>query len=72
MVAEAAEIEVRMDLKICERCGALWCRVVDTAGRHCRGCVGTMAERPAAVVLKAGRPRGEFGAAIIKKAEGAK
>jgi hypothetical protein len=49
---------VRMQLKVCERCGILWCRVLGDEGRHCRGCVMAVARqrRESPVVLSVGRP----------------
>jgi len=39
---------LRMDLKVCEGCGALWLRVSATKGVYCRGCSAMFAEFPAA------------------------
>lgn len=38
---------LRMDLKVCEGCGALWLRVGGTNGVYCRGCVKKLADFPA-------------------------
>lgn len=38
---------LRMDLKVCEGCGALWLRTDATAGVYCRGCAQMLAEFPA-------------------------
>ena len=38
---------LRLDLKICEGCGALWLRTGGLNGKYCRGCAGEMAEFPA-------------------------
>ena len=55
---EAVGAEVRMDLKVCERCGALWCREIGREERYCKRCAGWLekAERPSAMVLRVGRP----------------
>ncbi len=39
-------VELRMDLKICERCGALWLRVIGAEARHCGRCLGQLGELP--------------------------
>ena len=38
--------DLRMNLKVCEGCGALWLRSGET-GAYCRGCAATLAEFPA-------------------------
>ena len=38
---------LRMDLKVCEGCGALWLRSRLSDGVYCRYCVVTLAEYPA-------------------------
>ena len=38
---------VRMDLKVCEGCGALWLRAGATEGVYCRACTRKLAEFPA-------------------------
>ncbi len=38
---------LRMDLKVCEGCGALWLRMGGTDGVYCRGCVKKLADFPA-------------------------
>jgi hypothetical protein len=49
---------LRMDLKVCEGCGALWFRGATVNGVYCRGCAGRLAEFPAPRVRHAGgRPR---------------
>ena len=40
--------DLRMDLKVCEGCGALWLRAGVDAGVYCRGCRGRLAEFAAA------------------------
>ena len=35
---------LRIDLKICEGCGALWLRATESA--YCRGCVARLQEYP--------------------------
>lgn len=49
--------DLRVDLKVCEGCGALWLRVGGTVAVYCRGCSGRMAEFPAPRALHAGGPR---------------
>lgn len=44
---------LRMDLKVCEGCGALWLRRETADGLYCRGCARRLAEFPA--------PRGKHG-----------
>jgi hypothetical protein len=39
--------DLRMDLKVCEGCGALWLRAAIVDGVYCRGCAGRLAEYPA-------------------------
>ena|SRR5580692_8701419 len=38
---------LRIDLKICEGCGALWLRRAMVEGVYCQGCAGRLAEFPA-------------------------
>lgn len=38
---------LRMDLKVCEGCGALWLRMSITKDVYCRGCAARLAEFPA-------------------------
>ncbi len=38
---------LRLDLKVCEGCGALWLRPETTAGVYCRNCAAKLAEFPA-------------------------
>ncbi len=38
---------LRLDLKVCEGCGALWLRSETTAGVYCRNCAAKLAEFPA-------------------------
>jgi len=40
--------DLRMDLKVCEGCGALWLRTGIGAGVYCRTCRSRLAEFPAA------------------------
>lgn len=54
-----ANVEMRMDLKICERCGALWLRVIGGEARHCGRCLRALAEGPERVELRKGRPEGQ-------------
>ena len=57
--------EVRMDLKVCERCGALWCREIGVSARYCKRCAKTLrtADEPAQVEMRRGRPFGALGVA---------
>ena len=41
----------RVELKICEGCGALWTRTV-TDGVYCRGCVAWLSDCPPARLLR--------------------
>ena len=49
---------VRMQLKVCERCGVLWCRVVGEDGVHCVKCKRALREqrKESRVELRVGRP----------------
>ena len=38
---------LRLDLKVCEGCGALWLRMGPADGVYCRGCVHHLAQFPA-------------------------
>ena len=38
---------LRMDLKVCEGCGALWLRMSDITDVYCRGCATKLAAFPA-------------------------
>lgn len=38
---------LRLDLKVCEGCGALWLREAATKGIYCRHCASRLAEFPA-------------------------
>ena len=50
--------ELRLILKVCEGCGALWLRGATMNGVYCRGCAGRLAEFPAPKGRHAGgRPR---------------
>jgi hypothetical protein len=40
--------DLRMDLKVCEGCGALWLRTIEWGGIYCRGCRTKLAEFPVA------------------------
>jgi hypothetical protein len=46
--------DLRMDLKVCEGCGALWLRATVVNGVYCRGCAGRLAEYPAPRKIHAG------------------
>ena len=39
---------LRMDLKVCEGCGALWLRPGVSGGIYCKGCQATLADFPVA------------------------
>jgi hypothetical protein len=41
--------DLRMELKVCEGCGALWVRPARAPGVYCRGCTGKLAEFPDAL-----------------------
>ncbi|MEO8726094.1 MAG: hypothetical protein ABI383_08205 [Acidobacteriaceae bacterium] len=53
-------MEVRMSLKVCERCGALWCREIGMEERYCKRCALWLkkVEMPASIGLMVGRPTG--------------
>lgn len=38
--------DLRMELKVCEGCGALWLRAGESAGVYCRSCSGRLAQFP--------------------------
>lgn len=65
---QAIAVEVRMNLKVCERCGVLWCRKIGMEERYCERCVKWMlwAERPTPMELRVGRPFGPY--AVANKA----
>ncbi len=48
---------LRLDLKVCEGCGALWMRPETTAGVYCRSCATKLAEFPAPRRRKSTRVR---------------
>lgn len=37
---------LKIDLKVCEGCGALWLRTAGLSGVYCSGCAGEMAQFP--------------------------
>ena len=39
-------MDLRLDLKICEGCGALWLRATEVGGVHCVRCTRILAEFP--------------------------
>ena len=39
--------DLRMNVKVCEGCGALWLRMNAVSGVYCRVCAGRLAEFPA-------------------------
>jgi hypothetical protein len=43
---------LRVDLKICEGCGALWLRAGPIDGVYCRGCIARLADFPQPNVRK--------------------
>ena len=49
--------DLRMDLKVCEGCGALWLRAGIAAGVYCRVCSRRLAEYPAPKGRRIARPR---------------
>ncbi|HUO13626.1 MAG TPA: hypothetical protein VMX38_01470 [Verrucomicrobiae bacterium] len=48
---------VRVELKYCERCGALWVRECGAGVMYCEKCQGEVAELPIPTRRKPGRPR---------------
>ena len=49
---------LRLDLKVCEGCGALWLRGGSMEGVYCKGCVRLLAHFPARREKNpGGRPR---------------
>jgi Zn-finger nucleic acid-binding protein len=44
---DRSEVEVRLELKYCERCGGLWLRPAGGGQTYCVGCARQMAELPA-------------------------
>jgi hypothetical protein len=50
---------LRIDLKVCEGCGALWLRRAMVEGVYCRECVGRLAEFPA--------PRGKHAGGRVRR-----
>ena len=62
---EVMAAEVRMNLKVCERCGALWCREIGVSARYCERCAKALrvADEPAQVEMRKGRPFGALGVA---------
>jgi hypothetical protein len=44
---------LRMELKVCEGCGALWIRSGMADGVYCRGCTSKLADFPAAQGIRA-------------------
>ena len=49
--------DLRMAVKVCEGCGALWLRTEGTAAVYCRGCSRQIADFPAPRALHGGGPR---------------
>jgi hypothetical protein len=47
----------RVELKFCERCGALWLRPAVSGLIYCAGCTRLMAEMPAARLTKTKRTK---------------
>jgi hypothetical protein len=40
--------DLRMELKVCEGCGALWLRTSNQGGIYCRSCRSRLSQLPAA------------------------
>jgi hypothetical protein len=56
---------LRMDLKVCEGCGALWLRMCAMKGVYCRSCAAKLAEFPPPRVRRNGGKR-----TLLKRAAG--
>jgi predicted amidophosphoribosyltransferase len=62
--------DFRVELKICEGCGALWLRSAG-AGNYCRGCAQRLSEFPMPLLhFRRGRKR--KGMALVSRAGGAR
>jgi hypothetical protein len=57
---DASQTGVRLELKVCERCGALWCRELGSKVRVCGRCECALSVRPTDSGLKRGRRRAAF------------
>jgi len=51
------EVQGRVELKYCERCGGLWLRRIGSRNAYCHGCEHQMCEMPFAGYHKAGKRR---------------
>jgi hypothetical protein len=51
------EVQGRVEMKYCERCGALWLRGIGSRDVYCCQCEGQMRELPLAGYQKAGMRR---------------
>ena len=51
------EVQGRVELKYCERCGSLWLRPIGSRNTYCCGCEHQMRELPFAGYHKAGKRR---------------
>ena len=54
--------DLRMELKVCEGCGALWVRTGATAGVYCRSCAGRLSQFPAPKSRRVSKIRVRHGA----------
>lgn len=55
--------DLRMNLKVCEGCGALWLRAEQTTGAYCRRCAERLAQFPAPIRKKKRGKRAQCGGA---------
>lgn len=63
-------VELRVQLKVCESCGCLWCRSQGEAGVYCRECNARLQEFPSPESRKRrGRPAKRIVANIWAVAE---
>lgn len=53
---ETEETMISVELKYCERCGALWCRVSASGEAYCPACVAQVTDIEQ-LTFKRGRPR---------------
>jgi hypothetical protein len=53
--------DLRLELKVCEGCGALWVRPTRAPGVYCGGCTRKLSEFPDALGRRTAHPRtGQF------------
>ncbi len=48
--------DLRVELKVCEGCGALWLRAGNSSDVYCRRCVGIVADLPVRKRLRTPKP----------------